>query len=72
MWWGTSASGLTIIPNNKNFRPRKLAYQEKLGYDYRIFFFSSSGITSYNISQYFDYVDISTMKLPYLRTQNFK
>ena len=29
--------GVTIIPNNKNFRPRKLAYQVKLGYDYLIF-----------------------------------
>jgi len=56
----------------KKNRPRKLAYQERLGYDYLLFyFFSSSRITSYEILQYFDYVNVSTMKLLFLRTKNF-
>jgi len=36
---GTATLSITIIPNNKNFSPRKLVYQEILGYYFLIFSF---------------------------------
>jgi len=62
--------GCYIISTLKKFCPRKLAYHERLGYDYLLFYFIPQ-VESHEILQYFDYVNVSSMKLLYLRTNKF-